>query len=165
MSTLTLKANSRGSWANVCNLTPAQLANVKSAALQLCLAANRWCARAAVRAFFRAVSRLGDGVFWYTLMAALVVFDGWQGLAVSAQLAATGVVALALYVALFRALTTYDDAEQIQGENLAAALSYAGVSVAIALVLAAGLGAAGLWLAVRDTARARRCAVAVLGMD
>ena len=34
--------------------------------------------------------------------------------------------------------------------------------LAIALVLAAGLGAAGLWLAVRDTARARRCAVAVL---
>jgi len=40
MSTLTLKANSRGSWANVCNLTPAQLANVKAAALQLCLATN-----------------------------------------------------------------------------------------------------------------------------
>lgn len=38
--TLTLKANSRGNWANVCTLTPAQLANVKAAALQLCLAAN-----------------------------------------------------------------------------------------------------------------------------
>lgn len=37
---LTLKANSRGSWANVCSLTPDQLRNVKAAALHLCLAAN-----------------------------------------------------------------------------------------------------------------------------
>ncbi|HYQ04422.1 MAG TPA: DUF350 domain-containing protein [Polyangiaceae bacterium] len=46
---------------------------------------------------------------------------------------------LHLFVVLFRALTTYDDAEQIQGENLAAALSYAGVTVAIAMVIARAL--------------------------
>ncbi len=40
------------------------------------------------------------------------------------------------FVTLFRALTTYDDAEQIAGENLAAALSYAGVVLSIALVVA-----------------------------
>ena len=67
-----------------------------------CLAANRWGARAMVRAYFRAVSRLGDGAFWYALMAALVVFDGWRGLAASAQLAATGLVALVLYRKLKR---------------------------------------------------------------
>ena len=67
-----------------------------------CVAANRWGARMLVRGFFRAVSRLGDGWFWYALMAALVVFDGWHGLAVSAQLAATGVVALTLYRKLKR---------------------------------------------------------------
>ena len=67
-----------------------------------CLAANRWGTRAVVRAYFRAVSRLGDGAFWYALMAALVVFDGWRGLAVSAQLAATGLVALILYRKLKR---------------------------------------------------------------
>jgi undecaprenyl-diphosphatase len=67
-----------------------------------CLAANRWGARAAVRAYFRAVSRLGDGAFWYALMAALVLLDGWRGLAASAQLAATGVVALVLYRKLKR---------------------------------------------------------------
>ena len=38
--TLHLKANSRGSWTNVCTFTPAQLANVKDSALQLCLAAG-----------------------------------------------------------------------------------------------------------------------------
>ena len=44
-----------------------------------------------------------------------------------------------LLVALFRALTTYDDAEQITGENVAAALSYAGISVAVALIIARAL--------------------------
>src|SRR5262249_51980868 len=37
------------------------------------------------------------------------------------------------FITLFRALTTYDDAEQIHGENLAAALSYGGVSIAVAI--------------------------------
>ena len=67
-----------------------------------CLAANRWCARGVVRSYFRMISRLGDGTFWYALMAALVLLDGWRGLAVSAQLAATGVVALILYRKLKR---------------------------------------------------------------
>jgi undecaprenyl-diphosphatase len=67
-----------------------------------CLAANRWGARSVVRAYFRMISRLGDGAFWYTLMAGLVLVDGWRGLAASAQLAATGVVALVLYRKLKR---------------------------------------------------------------
>lgn len=67
-----------------------------------CLAANRWGGRGVVRAYFRMISRLGDGAFWYALMAGLVLFDGWRGLAASAQLAATGVVALILYRKLKR---------------------------------------------------------------
>ena len=43
---------------------------------------------------------------------------------------------LHVFAALFRALTTYDDAEQIAGENLAAALSYAGLLIAVAIVVA-----------------------------
>ena len=38
-----------------------------------CVRANRWGARGAVRRYFATVSRLGDGVFWYSLMAMLVV--------------------------------------------------------------------------------------------
>ena len=41
-------------------------------------------------------------MFWYLLMAALVLFDGLQGLAASAHLAATGAVALILYKLLKR---------------------------------------------------------------
>lgn len=40
------------------------------------------------------------------------------------------------FVALFRALTTYDDAEQIEGENLAAGISYAGLTVSLAVLIA-----------------------------
>ena len=67
-----------------------------------CLRSNRLCARSGARRYFAAVSRLGDGVFWYVLMAALIVVDGLDGLAASAHLAATGVIALTLYKGLKR---------------------------------------------------------------
>ena len=67
-----------------------------------CLRANRLGRRSGSRAYFAAVSRLGDGVFWYALMAVLVLADGYDGLRASVHLAATGVIALALYKALKR---------------------------------------------------------------
>jgi uncharacterized membrane protein YjfL (UPF0719 family) len=70
------------------------------------------------------------------LAAPAIAGSDLRGLGLSIAFFGIAVATLAAYVALFRALTTYDDAEQIQGENLAAAVSYGGVSVAIALVLA-----------------------------
>ncbi len=67
-----------------------------------CLRANRYGLNEGVRRYFAGVSRLGDGVFWYVLMGALVVFDGRAGLAASAHLATTGLVALLLYRLLKR---------------------------------------------------------------
>ena len=67
-----------------------------------CLRANRWGERNRSRSYFAAVSRLGDGVFWYVLMGVLIVVDGLDGLAASAHLAATGVIALTLYKLLKR---------------------------------------------------------------
>ncbi|MBW3549607.1 MAG: phosphatase PAP2 family protein [Proteobacteria bacterium] len=67
-----------------------------------CLRANRWGGQNRSRRFFAAISRLGDGVFWYVLMAAMVAADGLAGLLASAHLAATGVVALSLYKLLKR---------------------------------------------------------------
>jgi len=46
---------------------------------------------------------------------------------------------LHLFVSLFRALTVYDDAEQIQGENIAAAISYGGVAIAVSILIARAL--------------------------
>lgn len=69
---------------------------------RVCVAANRWGTRRAVGLFFGAISRLGDGMFWYALMAALVLLDGRHGLAAATQMAATGLAALQLYRLLKR---------------------------------------------------------------
>ena len=75
---------------------------------RVCVAANRWGARRAVGVFFGVISRLGNGMFWYALMLALVALDGWRGLLVAAHMAATGLAALLLYFVARRArvLTT-----------------------------------------------------------
>lgn len=67
-----------------------------------CLRSNRLCARAGLLRYFAAVSRLGDGVFWYALMLGLALFGGSRGLAAAAQMAATGLVSLLLYKLLKR---------------------------------------------------------------
>ncbi|OOG43139.1 phosphatase PAP2 family protein [Rhodanobacter sp. C06] len=64
---------------------------------RVCVAANRWGERRAVGVFFGAISRLGNGLFWYALMLALVALDGWRGLLAAAHMAATGLAALLLY--------------------------------------------------------------------
>ena len=69
---------------------------------RMCVAANRWGARRAVGVFFGAVSRLGDGVFWYALMLTLALFDGRRGMLAAAHMALTGLTALALYRLLKR---------------------------------------------------------------
>lgn len=67
-----------------------------------CRRANHYCRRRRVRRLFAVISRLGDGVFWYVLMAALVVLDGFDGLRASVHMAATGLAALLLYKVLKR---------------------------------------------------------------
>jgi uncharacterized membrane protein YjfL (UPF0719 family) len=48
-------------------------------------------------------------------------------------------ITLHVFISLFRALTTYDDAEQIHGENMAASLSYSGALVAFSIIIARAL--------------------------
>jgi undecaprenyl-diphosphatase len=67
-----------------------------------CLRTNRWCARAGVLRYFAAVSRLGDGVFWYALMLGLIALGGGRGAQAAAHMAATGLVSLLLYKVLKR---------------------------------------------------------------
>jgi len=75
---------------------------MRSAEAGWCLRANRLCGRKPTRKFFATISRLGDGVAWYALMAILVAADGIDGLFASAHMAATGAIALALYKLLKR---------------------------------------------------------------
>lgn len=62
-----------------------------------CLRANALCGRTATRRFFSLISRLGDGVFWYALMAALGLFCGRDGFDAALHLAVIGLISLVLY--------------------------------------------------------------------
>ena len=75
-----------------------------AAELSLCVQLNRACARRSVREFFRAISRLGDGVFWYALMLVLPILFGDVGRHAALQMVATGLVGVALYKGLKRTL-------------------------------------------------------------
>ena len=62
-----------------------------------CLRLNRGCNRRAIRDFFAAVSRLGDGVFWYTLIILLPVVYGEPALYPAIRMAIAGFTGVALY--------------------------------------------------------------------
>lgn len=64
---------------------------------QVCLSFNQTARRAWVRALFAAVSRLGDGVFWYSLMAMLVLRDGREALLPVGHMLAVGLTCLGVY--------------------------------------------------------------------
>lgn len=82
--------------------TPPNPSRLQLRDASLCLACNRWGRRGRVRSFFSGVSRLGDGALWYALMIAIVCLDGWDGLRASTHMAATGLVALLMYLLLKR---------------------------------------------------------------
>jgi undecaprenyl-diphosphatase len=69
---------------------------------RLCRLANAAARRRAVRALFKLVSRLGDGAFWYALIAALPLRYGVEGVRAGARMLVTGALALALYKFLKR---------------------------------------------------------------
>ena len=50
------------------------------------------------------ISRSGDGVFWYTLMAAIFLFGGQQGRLVAIQMVVTAIVGVAVYKLLKNSL-------------------------------------------------------------
>ncbi|HEY2396160.1 MAG TPA: phosphatase PAP2 family protein [Rudaea sp.] len=66
-----------------------------------CLRWNRWAAQRALIGFFGIVSRLGDGAFWYTLMAAIALC-GARGRIAALHMALTGLAAAMLYRLLKR---------------------------------------------------------------
>ncbi len=79
---------------------------VDHAERRLCLLANAACRRSFIRHTFRVVSRLGDGIFWYVLMAAMPII-AWtggrsitQGLWISLEMFTAGAFGLLLYKTL-----------------------------------------------------------------
>ncbi|HEX4971469.1 MAG TPA: phosphatase PAP2 family protein [Steroidobacteraceae bacterium] len=62
-----------------------------------CLRLNRGCSPPAVRDIFAAISKLGDGSFWYVLIVLLPVVYGETALYPAVRMAIVGVVGVALY--------------------------------------------------------------------
>lgn len=65
--------------------------------LALCMLCNRACHRPRVERMFALVSRLGDGLFWYAVMAVLPVLYGRAGLITSAHMAVAGGLGVTVY--------------------------------------------------------------------
>lgn len=83
-------------------MTTWQRIEIGSGERWLCIAINRWGARRALTRMFRIVSRLGDGVFWYALIALLAIFGGTRGQHAALHMAGVGIVAAAMYRTLKR---------------------------------------------------------------
>jgi undecaprenyl-diphosphatase len=67
---------------------------------RFCVRLNIACERALVLHLFRTVSRLGDGMFWYALMAFLALAWGPVGRLTALEMLLAAAVGLALYKAL-----------------------------------------------------------------
>lgn len=65
--------------------------------LAICIRLNAMSKSQLVNDFFRTVSRLGDGVFWYVLLVIMPMAWGVQGLAQSLHIGLTALVGVALY--------------------------------------------------------------------
>ncbi len=71
---------------------------------RVCLFANAAAQRRALRALFKVVSRLGDGVVWYVLMALMPLLEPERGWLIAGQMLATGGVGLLAYKLLKKKL-------------------------------------------------------------
>ncbi len=63
----------------------------------LCMLANRIARSNPTLQFFRVVSRLGDGIFWYALTAAMPLLLGQQGLTAAVHMLLAGGLGLVIY--------------------------------------------------------------------
>ena len=73
------------------------LDHLSSYEIGLCLRCNRRAELLTTQSFYRAVSRLGDGVFWYLLMALLPALFGTSGLLAALHMLFTGTLSMAVY--------------------------------------------------------------------
>lgn len=63
----------------------------------LCIAVNHTSQYRLVRNYFRLISRLGNGVFWYCLMVGILITKGTEGLVPVLHMAIAGLVGTMLY--------------------------------------------------------------------
>ncbi len=63
----------------------------------LCIRVNQTSRYQWIRVWFRLVSRLGDGVFWYTVMLGIVATQGMSGLLPVFNMASVGLIGTVFY--------------------------------------------------------------------
>ena len=63
----------------------------------LCKRCNRMVELPSIELFFRGISRLGNGLFWYSLMVLIALFDSSQGLYVAIHMIVVGILCLTIY--------------------------------------------------------------------
>lgn len=73
------------------------LARIQRFEHDLCVTLNRSSRSRAIARFFSAVSRLGDGVVWYSLMALTALTQGEYGFRAAVVMALTGLTGLTIY--------------------------------------------------------------------
>ena len=81
----------------VAELAPDRFRRLSRIELPVCLRWNRAARWRGVRCLFQIASRLGDGVFWYTLMAALLVHQGSSAIWPVLHMVAVGVLCTLIY--------------------------------------------------------------------
>lgn len=84
------------------DIVATQLATLTAWDNTLAIRANHYSDIGWLRSLFRAASRLGDGVFWYALMAALLAAGGPVAFRPVLQMVAVGAMGIALYKYLKR---------------------------------------------------------------
>jgi uncharacterized membrane protein YjfL (UPF0719 family) len=82
-----------------------------------------------------AVAVAGHTVATAVIVAANIAGDDLEMIGVSLAFFVLSQFTLHGFVVLFRTITAYDDAAEIEGGNAAAALSYAGVTVGLAIII------------------------------
>lgn len=63
----------------------------------LCVALSHTSQYRLIRDFFRVISRLGDGVFWYALMVGILIIEGTEGIFPVMHMLLAGLVGTVLY--------------------------------------------------------------------
>jgi undecaprenyl-diphosphatase len=63
----------------------------------LCIAVNHTSQYRLIRNFFRVISRLGDGIFWYSLMVGILMLNGANAYTPVAHMALAGLCGTLLY--------------------------------------------------------------------
>jgi undecaprenyl-diphosphatase len=64
---------------------------------RFCVGINSGSRKSYIRYFFRVISRLGDGIFWYALILYLPYINGDQGWKQALHILLTGLIGLLLY--------------------------------------------------------------------